>query len=210
VTYPPPDPYGPPAQPGPWQPTGQPGEPPLGDPVYVPQPYPYPPQQEPYGYGYPQPGVPYPPYGGPYPRPPRQPMRIAAPQVGWSLIGTALVALIAALLPWAYVFGVGINGTDGNGDGNATLFFAIVVIAMGIVVAAGGGRVWTSIVACVFSALIVLVSLIDLSDIANVASNDGLGGVAVDVGPGLWISLLAGLAALTASIIGIARRAPRT
>jgi hypothetical protein len=179
--------------------------PPVGDPVYVAQPYPHQ-QQQPqydYPYGYPQYGYrPSPPQGG-------ASARVAAPRVGWALIGTALVALIAALLPWAYVFGISIRGTDGNGDGNATLFFALVVIVMGIVVAAGGGRVWTSIVACVFASLIVLLSLIDLSDITNVASNDGLGGVSVGVGPGLWLSLLAGLAALAASIVGIARRAAR-
>jgi hypothetical protein len=200
VTYPPPDPAGPPPQPGPWLPSGD-QQPPVGDPVYVPQPYPYQQPQQPYGYR---------PYGAPYPQPPAGQNRVAAPRIGWLLIGTALVALIAALLPWAYVFGVSIRGTDGNGDGNATLLFAIVVAVMGIVVAAGAGKVWTSIVACVFSALIVLVSLIDLSDVTNVASNDGLGGIAVDIGPGLWLSLVAGGAALGASIVGIARRTTRT
>jgi len=186
VTYPPPP---------------DPANPPMGDPVYVPQPYPYP-QQQPYG---------YPPYDAPNPQPqPGSSARVAAPRIGWVLAGTGAVALVAAVLPWAYVFGISIRGTDGNGDGNATLFFALVVVAMGIVIAAGAGRVWTAVVACVFSALIVLISLIDLSDVTNVASNDGLGGISVSVGIGLWLSLLAGLAALAVSIVGIARRAPRS
>jgi hypothetical protein len=209
VTYPPPDPWPPPPDPAgsPWQqappdPNAAPWAVPVGEPVYAPQPYPYPPQQQPYGYGY---GYgPYGPYGPPPPRPPR----IAAQSVGWVLLGSAVVLVVASFMTWASVFGIAIKGTDGNGDGNATLVFGIVIGAMAIVICCRQGRLWTSIVACVFASLATVVGLVDLVNVSNVASNAGLDPSTVDVGAGLWLSALAALLALAASIVGIARRQP--
>lgn len=65
-----------------------------------------------------------------------------------------------------------------------------------------------SITGCVLAVLVILIALGNMADIANVARNHSVAvlGDSVSIGAGLWLTLVAGIAALTLSIIGIARR----
>jgi hypothetical protein len=201
--------------PPPWLP---PEPPPVGDPLYVEQPYPYPPTQpgaaygtSPSAYGYPpQQQLPHQPaYGYPSPQWAPPPRRIAAPVVGYGLLAGAVFVIGAAFMPWAQVFGISIDGTDGNGDGNVTLFLGIVIAVMGVIVACSQGRLWTSVVACVAASLVLVTAFSDLTNVSGMADDGGLDPDSVSIGGGLWVTLLAGLLALAFSIIGIARREVR-
>jgi hypothetical protein len=60
----------------------------------------------------------------------------------------------------------------------------------------------------VFSALVILVALADIGNINRfvTASSDTFGGDVVSIGPGLWLTLVAGILGLAVSIVAIVRR----
>lgn len=178
----------------------QPPEPPVGDPVYVAEPYPYAPVHGGYPYPY---SYPYPPA---YRQPPPRPIPVCAPLVGYALLACAVLMVAAAFMPWAQVFGISVDGTQGTGDGNLTILLGTLVGAMGIVVVCMHGRLWVSVVAAVSSALAVVVAFKDIADVNGFANSNGLDPSAVTVGPGLWFTLLAALVALTFAFVGIAKR----
>jgi hypothetical protein len=209
--------YQPPPQ---WQPP----DPPTGDPVYVEEPYPYPQSYQPYQQHYatgaghyyaPQYPYPYPyPYAYPqYPPPPpfapRTPVRIAPPLVGYLLLACAVLSIASAFMPWAQVFGIAVTGREGSGDGNLTVFHGTVIGAMGVVIVCMQGRLWASIVASISAAYTVVIAFKDIADVNRFANSNGLDPSAVTVGPGLWLTLLAGLVAFGFGLVGIAKRAPR-
>lgn len=193
MTYPPP----PPGQPPNGQPQyGQPHpEPPYGQPMYPPAEYAQP-QPGPYG---PQPMT----YGYPLAPPPR----LSEPVVGWLLLGAGALTMVAAALPWASVLGTSIAGT--RGDGKISLFCGAVIAILGVLIGLRQGRVWVSITACVFAVFVALIGLADIGNVSSVADGSVtaiLGDDAVTVGAGLWVTLVAGLAGIAVSIVGIARR----
>jgi hypothetical protein len=188
MTFPPP-----PEQPQYGQPQyGQ----PQGEPLYQPSAPPhYPPGQ----YAQPQ-------YGQPMTGYVTRQRRVSEPVVGWLLLGVATLMIISATMPWATVLTFSVAGTVGGGK--ATLFFGLVFAAFGVLIGMRQGLVWVSITGCVLAVLVILIALGNMGDIANVARNQSVAvlGDSVSIGAGLWLTLVAGIAALTLSIIGIARR----
>lgn len=205
--YPPPypQPYG--------QPHAQPAVPPYG------QPYP-----QPYGQAYPQhpaygapapathpgqhpgywqhpmgyPGVGYAPY--PMPKPPQS--RLAR-QIGLVIVGLSVLIIVAAFLPWAWVGPRTVYGVSSElGDGIAMIVFALPCLVLGILRAlikrGSGTSLAAAIVAVVLGALIALTGLGDLLD-------PGLG-ANYTPGPGVWLTLVAGVALVVVGIVGIVRR----
>jgi hypothetical protein len=200
--YPPPpmqapgtaNPYGPQPQPYPPQPYGQ-------------QPYPAPPYgQQPY-LPYPylaQPGAPLP---GEFGYAKTLPPRVSAPVLGWVLLGVGALMLLAAILPWATAGPLSLAGTEG--DGAITLFFALIIGAMGLVIGLRQGRLWASILACALGAVTTITAIVDIGNVSNRANdfNDSFG-LDVSVGSGLWLTLVTGIAATGLSVAAIVRRAP--
>ncbi|MCU1658250.1 MAG: hypothetical protein JWO57_2906, partial [Pseudonocardiales bacterium] len=169
--------------------------PPYGEPLYPPQPGP------PAIYGYWQPPAQW---GAPpgYPLPPGR--RRSEPVVGWLLLFTAMLTIVAALLPWATAFTISISGT--TGDGNLTIFCAIVIAVAGLVIGLGEGRLWAAIVALIFSLFVLLIGFVDAADISRILNR--YGGVG-SIGAGLWLTVLAGALGVVLSIVAIARRPMR-
>jgi hypothetical protein len=93
-----------------------------------------------------------------------------------------LVVALGAVLPWASVFGLTVNGLDG--DGVITLLLAI---AGGVILAVTTGLFgtetappkWSQITLIVLAALVALIAIIDLSGVAAI---------------GLYLTLFAGIA----------------
>ena len=167
---------------------GPPSPPPTGDPLYVEQAYPYPPPQ-------PQP----PGFAGSPPR------RRSIPAAGWALFAIGVLMAIAALMPWAVAFGISIGGTQG--DGTLTAGCAIVIAVTGLVIGLRQGLLWASITACVLAALVVLVALADIGDVTRFAGPSTVFGPGtVQVGPGLWLTLVAAVGGVGASIVAMVRR----
>lgn len=182
---------------------------------YTPQPFPYAPQPLPYA---PQPYPAQQPYAAPAdPVQPCGPMpgefgytrtlppRVSAPVLGWVLLGVGALMLLAAILPWATAGSLSLAGTAG--DGAITLFFAIAIGAIGLVIGLRQGRLWASIVACVLGALTTITALVDIGNVSTRANdfNDSLG-LDVSVGSGLWLTLVTGVAATGLSVAAIVRR----
>ncbi len=183
-----------------------PGYPPAGYSGYPPPGYP-PPGYPPAGYpGYPPPG--YGPPPGYYPgyQPPNPRRRRSEPITGWALFAVGVLTAVASLMPWATFFGVSIGGT--KGDGTLTVFCAVLISAMGLVIGLRQGLLWTSITALIFSALVTLVALADIGNVSRLvtATSDTFVGGAIRIGPGLWLTLVAGLLGLAVSIVAIVRR----
>jgi hypothetical protein len=182
---------------------GPPEPAPSGDPVYVPQLYP-----EPYPQQYPQ--QPFPPqFWAPAPQgfhgPTYPPRRKSTPGAGWALFGAGVAMAIAALMPWAVAFGVSVEGT--KGDGTLTAGCAIVIAVAGLVIGLRHGLLWASVTACVVASIVVLLALADIGDVTRFAgSSDVFGPGSVRVGPGLWLTLVAALFGVGASIVGMVRR----
>lgn len=122
------------------------------------------------------------------------------------IIGVAggILAVIAALLPWAKlttVFGeLTRNGFDDGGDG-------LITAALGIIAALA---IWQSgrwrIVAIIAAVAIIAVALYDISDVSSIADEDGAN---VSVGAGLYLTVVAGILAGAVPALQLARRPGR-
>jgi hypothetical protein len=169
---------------------GMPGpypEQPDGDPQYPPQmPYAYPPGAMPW----PQPYA--------YPAPPR---RRSQPVIGWLLFPSAVLVIVAAVLPWATAFGLSISGT--SGDGQITLACGLILAGLALLIGLGEGRLWVSITSIAISVVLLVVGLIDALDMSRIVTE--YGGVA-SVGSGLWLTVVGGLFALALSITAAVHR----
>lgn len=132
--------------------------------------------------------------------------RVSEPVVGWLLLGSAVLMMVGAAMPWATVLTYSVAGTVGGGK--ITMFFGLVLAVFGVLTGLRQGRLWVSITACVLTVLVVLIALGNMANISSIARNRNLAflGDSVRIGAGLWLTLVAGLAALTLSIIAMARR----
>ena len=183
-------PAGPPLQP----PAGPPPQPPLGPPIAA----------------WPAPLTPGVVAGAP---PTAAAIGSAPPPVGaWLLLGVALAAVIGALLPWAELsleqvpgLSARVNGTEG--DGRITLALGIV-IGLAAVLAFVSRRLvlWAAVLAVVASALLILISIIDIADVRRTANEPRLVFVNVRVGSGLWLTLVAGIVGVVAGVVLLVRR----
>jgi hypothetical protein len=203
---PPTQPYRPPVPPwqsgAPYGPQGQ--QPPYGQPRYQPPPY----GQQPFGlnpqlpYGSPAPNTAPGPYGGGYP--PygvAAPIRLVPPVLGWALIAAAVVTAVGSALPWTTSFGGLFTQPGTSGDGRLTLTCAVLLAAGGLLIGLRQGRIWIPVVAVVLSGLVCLVALIDILDVSD--RNDSFDTV-VNIGSGLWVTLVGGLLTLGVSIAAMA------
>jgi hypothetical protein len=208
-----------------------PGQPPAGSPSGEGQ---YPPATQPYAppvyqqpqYGQPQHGQsqygqsqygapPYPPQGQ-FPQPPAgygsapPARRLSEPLVGWLLVGVAALTMIAAALPWATVLTISVAGTAA--DGRLTIGCGVILAGLGVLIGVGRGALWVSITACVIGTVVTLIALADVGSVSSIARHGTAAFLAdedVSVGGGLWLTVLAGFAALALSIVAMARRRVR-
>lgn len=170
--------------------------PPDGDPIYVVEPYPPP--------GYPHPYPIHP----PYPATTTVTRRHVAPGFGWLLFGVGVLTAVASLLPWAVFFGLSVDGT--KGDGTVTVLCAVVISAIGLIVGLGHGLMWAPITSLGVAGLVTITALADIENVTRLvdSSPDSFTPDAVTVGPGLWLTLIAGLAGIAVSALAMLWRRP--
>jgi len=130
--------------------------------------------------------------------------------IGWAIAGFAVLAVIAAFLPWisgtVSVNGIGDSDT-GATDGVLTATLGVVAGIFGVVSAAiakrSGLHLTAGIIAVVAGALITLIAVIDIFDVLDAEDTWGLG---FEVGFGLWLTLFAGIAVVIAGIAAVVKR----
>lgn len=124
------------------------------------------------------------------------------------MIAGAVIAGIGCFLPWLTntIFG-DINGFDEGPDeaalGGGVMFFALVLVGMGITTLAAKRILPIAIIGIVAAAFCLLVGaaqLADYSDWADVQDNPA------EIGPGLVVVVLGSLVALAGAIIACAKR----
>lgn len=96
-------------------------------------------------------------------------------------ITTAMVVIIALFLPYVKLGPISRSGLD-TSDGKVTLVLTILGI---LALAFGRGRRWSLIVQFIAAVLVAVMAVADIADIKD----KGL-----EVGSGLWLILIAGIA----------------
>lgn len=149
------------------------------------------------------------PYGaGPYDAAATEPTTLskAVKIIGGVIAALGLLTVIAAFLPW--VTGIvevnGLGDSDyGVKDGMITLVLGLVAAIFGVVSALIAKRsplhLVAGIIALIAGLLIVLTSTIDIADISDYSP-------LLEVGFGLWLTLIAGIGLVIAGIAGIVKR----
>jgi hypothetical protein len=141
------------------------------------------------------------------------------PVAAWVLLGAGIVAVIGAVLPWATIafrldtrsLSDQINGTERGGVITLLLGLtlggaAILTMLTGVVAR------WAAVFALMAATLMVLIAVVDITDVKRAAGDNGLVGlVTVDVGVGLWLTVVAGVAGLAGGVLALisARAAAR-
>ena len=146
----------------------------------------------------------------PPPTVPPVPQRKLDPRVAWTVFGGAGAVMLGALLPWAKVqagiFSAEKAGTDG--DGVITLLLALGVGVVAILLVTQGVQLWKPIVIVAAGGLCVLTAIVDMVDVKNRAADppEGLEGIQVTIGIGLWLTLLGAVAIVVGGVLTLTTR----
>lgn len=126
----------------------------------------------------------------------------------WAIVGTAVVTIVAAFLPWVTFGDATKMGT--GGDGVFTLILGIV--AGGVAVAANLVKTpkqnlafIAAVATIVVGVLVTLVAIVDILDVQSRNSDRGALAEALDmqysVAVGLWLTLIGGLALMVLGVL---------
>ena len=123
------------------------------------------------------------------------------------MIAGAVIAAVGCFLPWLTIGDSTLNGFDEGPDdaalGGGVMFFAVVLLGMGITTLAAKRILPIAIIGIVAAALCLMVGaaqLADYSDFADVEFFDA------EIGAGLPVVALGSLVALAGAIIACAKR----
>jgi len=127
------------------------------------------------------------------------------PGIFWWTAVSAVLMVVGGFGPWAKALGVSISGTDG-GDGWFLIIGGLLAGGLLFVQVARAGARWPMILALLLGALGALVAVVDLNDINNLGADDAFLADVVDTGWALYVSLIASLSLILASIATLVRR----
>ncbi len=134
--------------------------------------------------------------------------------VGGLLVLTAgVLTAVGAVMPWATISAfrlapIAVRGTDADQYGGTTLVLGVLSAVLGAVLIGRVGTGWEWIIAAVAGMMIVLMAIVDLLQLLRGIRLDGIDlGFSIDIGPGLWLTLLGGCAVVGGSLF--ARFGPR-
>ncbi|WP_146240437.1 hypothetical protein [Williamsia limnetica] len=167
-------------------------------------------------YGAPQSNQGQQPYGsafGAAPATSTEPVSQAVKIIGLVIGVFAVLVAIAAFLPWisGTISESGLGGDgDGSNDGVLTLVLAVIAGIFGVVSVLINKRsalhLTAGIVAVVTGLLVALIAIIDIADVMDAKDTGEVLGITVDVGIGLWLTLVGGIGLVIAGIAGIIKR----
>ncbi len=159
-------------------------------------------QQQPYGSA----------YGSAQAAPP---VSQAVKVIGLVIAVIAVVIAISAFLPWVSGtfsesgLGGGDSDTDAN-DGVLTLVLAVIAGIFGVIsvliAKRSGLHLTAGIVAVVTGILVALIAIVDITDILDAKETAEVFDITIDVGIGLWLTLVGGIGLVIAGVAGIIKR----
>lgn len=112
------------------------------------------------------------------------------------------IAAVGSVLPWIRVseFGLTVSQSGWEKDGSITIFLALIGLAF-FVVAVVIGRKWPFIVSLVFSAIVIIILIIDIYDIVKEPFLEFS-----HVGYGMYVALVGAVLGIIAGVAGLATR----
>ena len=173
----------------------------------------------------PPPPPPPPPRGGPVPlpppgalpppdplplrpptyRPPPGPTRAGAEPWLLVAIGAAVLAVVAAFLPWitaATIFGdLSRSGVDGGGDGIVTAILGVAVAIVTLTTRRHDGDRGAGVAIVICSLIIVAISVYDFFSVNDRINDIDRRYVDASVGIGLYLTIAAGVAGVVAGVL---------
>ena len=133
---------------------------------------------------------------------------VSQPRCGWALIASAVLAVIGAVTPWAYVHGDEVHRTDiGVHLGWLPLAFALVVASMGALIVVRRGATWVSVTALILSVLSLLIMILVGGSITlDEARKYSVEASDVSVGYGVWLTEASALLGVVFAVWALRRR----
>jgi hypothetical protein len=121
------------------------------------------------------------------------------------MVAGALIVGVGCFLPWLDGNGSSINGFDEGPDdvalGPGLIFFAVILLGMGITTLAAKRLLPIAIIAIVVAAFCLAASAAQLADYSDFADFVG-----ADIGPGLVVAVIGSLVGLAGGIASCAKR----
>ena len=107
------------------------------------------------------------------------------------LIGSGVLAIISAWLPWVTLMGMSANGFKGDMAGNPGLFFVVLgalIAVMGLL-----GKKWSNIVAILLALCVAGLGVKYYNDASSIGA----------AGYGLYVMMAAGLIGIIGGVMGM-------
>jgi hypothetical protein len=127
------------------------------------------------------------------------------PGIFWWTAVSAVLMVVGGFGPWASALGVTLSGIDG-GDGWFLIIPGLLALGLLFVQVSRADARWPMILVLLLGALGALVAIVDLNDISSLGSESALLDDVVDTGWALYLSLIASLSLMAASIATLVRR----
>lgn len=109
-------------------------------------------------------------------------------------LGSCLLVVIGSFLPWAKIDLGFISQTTGGLDGDGGITLALALIAGALAFFSKGRNFGLTVGATIAAALCLVIAIIDVLDVSSVSGDLGIDS-GVSVGYGLWLVLIASIAA---------------
>jgi hypothetical protein len=133
---------------------------------------------------------------------------VSQPRYGWGLIGSAVLLVIGAVTPWAYVDGDLVHRTDIGVDISwSAPVGAAVIAALGLLIVLRRGQLWVSVTALILSVIFLLITLLAEGSLPVDEANKYEVGVSnVTAGYGVWLATASLLGATTIAVFALIKR----
>jgi hypothetical protein len=126
---------------------------------------------------------------------------------GLLVLAAGVLTVASAFMTWATIHAFGlmeivIRGTDAEQYGGTTVLLGVLCVVLGGLLAGRARSGWEWIIAVVAGTMIVLTAVINIVQLRHGTQLGGITlGVSVEVGPGLWLTLLGGCAIVAGSLV---------
>ncbi len=126
---------------------------------------------------------------------------------GLLVVAAGVMTIVGSGMRWATIRALGLveiplRGTDADQFGGTTLLLGVLSVLLGGLLVGWGRAGWGWILAAVTGSMIVLMVVVDLFRLLRDSRLAGvMPDISVEVGPGLWITLVGGLLVVAGAVL---------